>query len=187
MSEIAIHRAGGEAPLVEAEGATVAVAAPLARFSFRGHDAAAVKAAAAFGTVLPTTPLSSSHGEARAALWLGPDEWLLLASDGPEGEIFAAMEKALGETPHALVDISERNVALIVNGPKAAWLLNSQLFLDLDETAFHVGMASRTLFAKAEIVLWRTGKTTFVVECWRSFLPYVAGLLAEAALELDAA
>ncbi|MBA5776878.1 sarcosine oxidase subunit gamma [Stappia sp. F7233] len=187
MSEIAIHQANGAAPVVSARGAKVNLAAPLARFSFRGPEAACVKAGPAFRTGLPTTPLSSSHTQTRAALWLGPDEWLLLAADGSAGQIFGVIEAALGDTPHALVDVSERNTALIVSGPRAAWLLNSQLFLDLDDTVFHVGMATRTLFAKAEIVLWRTGKDQFVIECWRSFLPYVAGLLAEVARELEVA
>ena len=47
--------------------------------------------------------------------------------------------------------------------------------------AFPVGMATRTLYDKAEIVLWRRGETTFHVEVWRSFAPHVAASLAEAA------
>jgi sarcosine oxidase subunit gamma len=51
--------------------------------------------------------------------------------------------------------------------------------LDLDTAAFPVDTAARTLFGKAEIVLWRTGDDTFHVEIWRSFAPYVVGLLTE--------
>ncbi len=42
-------------------------------------------------------------------------------------------------------------------------------------------MATRTIFDKAEIVLWRRAATTFHVEVWRSFAPYLAASLAEAA------
>ena len=52
--------------------------------------------------------------------------------------------------------------------------------LDLDIEAFPEGMCTRTIFGKAEIVLWRTGPVTFRVECGRSFAPYVVGLMAEA-------
>jgi sarcosine oxidase subunit gamma len=41
------------------------------------------------------------------------------------------------------------------------------------------------MFAKAEIVLWRTGKEVFHLEVWRSFAGYVRALLREAADELD--
>jgi len=44
-------------------------------------------------------------------------------------------------------------------------------------------MCTRTLFGKAEIVLWRTTPDTFRIEVWRSFAPYVLGSLAEAARE----
>ena len=50
-----------------------------------------------------------------------------------------------------------------------------------DLKAFPIGMATRTMFDKAEIVLWRRAATTFHVEVWRSFAPYLAGSLAEAA------
>jgi sarcosine oxidase subunit gamma len=84
----------------------------------------------------------------------------------------------------ALVDVSHRNVGFIVEGPRAADLLNAGYPLDLDITAFPVDMCARTLLCKAEIVLWRTAPSTFRLEVWRSFMPYVAGVLREAARDL---
>ena len=55
--------------------------------------------------------------------------------------------------------------------------------LDLDQAAFPVGMCTRTLFGKAEIVLWRKADDAFRVEVWRSFAPYVLGCLGEACRE----
>ena len=69
-------------------------------------------------------------------------------------------------------------------GPEAARLLNAACPLDLDPSAFPVGMCTRTLFAKAEIVLWRTGATAFHVEVWRSFAPYVVGHLTQASSDI---
>ena len=48
---------------------------------------------------------------------------------------------------------------------------------------FPVGMCTRTAFAKADIVLWRTGQSTFHLEVWRSFAAYVSGLHGEIARE----
>ena len=42
-------------------------------------------------------------------------------------------------------------------------------------------MATRTLFDKVEIVLWRRAEATFHVDIWRSFAPFLAASLAEAA------
>ncbi len=186
MADALIHVADSERePVVSLDGLLVEEAAPIARFSFRGDAIAADMARKAFGVSLPNVPLTSNANDGAAALWLGPDEWLLIGG-GEAATMFDRINGQEGYVPHALVDVSERNVALIVSGPRAAWLINSQLFLDLDEGVFPVGMATRTLFAKAEIVLWRTAADRFVIECWRSFLPYVAGLLAEAAKELEA-
>ncbi|GGE78124.1 sarcosine oxidase subunit gamma [Stappia taiwanensis] len=182
MSEAPLYSAAGDTEAVlAAPGLRVSRTRPLARFAFRGDPAAAGKAGAAFGASLPMTPLAANRVSARAALWLGPDEWLLLAADETAAAIAVGMATALADAPHALVDVSERNVALLVEGEGAERLLNTQVFLDLDPAAFPVGMATRTLFAKAEIILWRLGDEAFAVECWRSFAPYIEGLLVEGA------
>jgi sarcosine oxidase, subunit gamma len=46
-----------------------------------------------------------------------------------------------------------------------------------------VGMATRTLLGKAEIVLWRQAVDRFQIDVWRSFAPYVREFLSEAARE----
>ncbi len=160
-----------------ASGAAYRAAAPASRCIFRGGDAAAAMAGAAFGTPLPLRPCSSSQSVNRIALWLGPDEWLLIAPRS-EGELVGSvLAKALAETPHALVDVSDRNSALIVSGQAVEDVLSAGCPLDLDQAAFPVGMCTRTLFAKAEIVLWRTAAMEFRIEVARSFLPYVEGVL----------
>jgi sarcosine oxidase subunit gamma len=42
-------------------------------------------------------------------------------------------------------------------------------------------MCTRTMLAKAEVVLWRTAPTRFRLEVWRSFAAYVSLYLADAA------
>ena len=83
--------------------------------------------------------------------------------------------------PHALVDVSHRQVGIAVAGAKAAAALNAGCPLDLDAATFPPGTCTRTVLAKAEIVLWRTAPTAFRVEAWRSFAEYVWELLATAA------
>ena len=63
----------------------------------------------AFGVAPPTKPLGSAAAGERAALWLGPDEWLLLAEESAAG-LMGDLEAALGGVFHSLVDISHRQV-----------------------------------------------------------------------------
>ena len=98
--------------------------------------------------------------------------------------MWGKMALTLSGKAAALVDVSHRNAGLIVDGPRAAELLCVGCPLDLDLAVFPVGMCTRTLLAKAEIVLWRTAPETFRLEAWRSFMPYVTGLLGEAVRDL---
>ena len=187
MADLRAQRASAFAPFIRAaEAATLSPLPPVARFSFRGRPAAIEVAAGAFGVALPQQACRAATAGERAALWLGPDEWLLLAPEAEGPAIAAAFAEKLAGLPHALVDIGHRNVALEIAGDAAATVLNIGCPLDLDPAAFPVGMCTRTVFGKAEIVLWRTGETRFRLECWRSFAGYVWGLIEEARRELGA-
>lgn len=157
---------------------------PSARWIFRGRAAAIAAAGEAFGAALPQEPCRAATAGERAALWLGPDEWLLLAPEAEGPALAAALARALGAAPHALVEIGHRQVAIEIAGPHAETLLNAGCPLDLHHAAFPIGMCTRTLFAKAEIVLWRQAQDRFRLEVARSFAAYLLGLLAEAGGEL---
>jgi sarcosine oxidase subunit gamma len=159
--------------------------APAARFAFYGGGAARAAAAAHWAPSFSEVACRATVHAERASLWLGPDEYLLMdfAPAAPEQATLEDLERALAGLPHALVDISHRQVALRIRGPEAELILRGACPLDLDGGAFPVGMCTRTVLAKAQIVLWRTREDTFHLEVWRSFAGYVAGVLAEIATE----
>jgi sarcosine oxidase, subunit gamma len=149
------------------------------RWVLRGSEEVRALSETALGVTVPAQACRAGVNGERAALWLGPDEWLLIAPASQSG-LATRLERALAQRPYSLVEVSHRQVALLVHGPQAATLLASGCPLDLDPAAFPVGMCTRTMLAKAEVVLWRTEATAFRVEVWRSFAPYVTQLLAEA-------
>jgi sarcosine oxidase, subunit gamma len=156
-------------------------APPAARFILRGGEGARLACGMAFGAEPPVRLGPAGEGVRRAALWLGPDEWLMIADGADPAPLGDMLESVLDGTAHSLVDVSHRQIGLVVSGSAAARALNSGCPLDLDLKAFPAGMATRTIFDKAEIVLWRRAQTTFHVEVWRSFAPHVAASLVEAA------
>ena len=160
---------------------TLSEAPAAARLILRGAEAVRVACGMAFGVEPPSRLGPAGEGAGRAALWLGPDEWLLIADGADAADIGGVLESVLEGTAHSIVDISHRQIGLIASGPSAARVLNAGCPLDLDPHAFPVGFATRTLFDKIEIVLWRRAEATFHVEVWRSFAPYLVGSLAEAA------
>ncbi len=157
------------------------ILAPAARFILQGGPAARAAAGEAFNVPIPESPCRANSVESRAALWLGPDEHLLLGAAEDRQIIAAGLEAALTGIAHSLVDVSQRQNALQVNGPYAGEILNTGCPLDLDPAEFPPGMCTRTLFGKADIVLWCTGAAEFRIEVWRSFSDYVLEWLQEAA------
>lgn len=147
------------------------------RISLRAPAEALDAVSSALGLTLPTAPKTSGRAGGRSALWLGPDEWLVIDETGAD---LLALLAGVG-VAHSAVDVSHRNVGIIVSGPGAEATLAAGCPQDLSPEVFPVGASSRTVFGKAEIVLLRTEDDTFRVECWRSFSDYVFGLLVEGA------
>jgi sarcosine oxidase, subunit gamma len=152
-----------------------------ARLILRGGDAVRRCAQAAVGVGFSVQACRALTEGERAALWLGPDEWLLIAPEAEGAAVASALEAALAHLPHSLVDVSHRQGAYLLQGPQATTLLAAGCPLDLDESAFPIGMCTRTVLAKAEVVLWRRARQTFQLEVARSFVAYVSRFLAEAA------
>lgn len=158
---------------------------PASRFVLRG--ASQVLAAAADALRLPRDEAAcrAVHSDILAALWLGPDERLLIGPADAAEEMSTLLQRALEGMPNSLVEVSHALTAIELTGARAAAALNIGCPLDLDPASFPVDMCTRTVFAKAQIVLWRMDPERFRVEVARSFAPYVTKILALADREPD--
>ena len=165
-------------------GVTVKGALREARFVLRGGAQLAKAAGAALGIHLAPPACRSVQRDGLAALWLGPDEWLLLIPLEHEASMSETLRAALASLPHALVDVSHRDAAFLVRGPAAAVAINAGCPLDLRLAAFPAGACTRTLLGKAEIVLWRRQPEEFHIQTPRSCATYVRGFLELAARDL---
>ena len=161
-------------------------AGALSRFVVRGDDAAVAGLAAWLGVLPPkhinrAQTIGDDLATHRSVLKLGPDEWLVLAGSASDLQPHGPETSRL-----VLVDISHRNAGLLISGPRVEAVLAAGCPLPLESAAFPIGRATRTLYAKAEIVLWRRAETTFHVEVARSFAPYLVAHLGEA-IDIEAA
>jgi sarcosine oxidase subunit gamma len=163
------------APIIGA-GLRIEVLPPMQRWMVHGAPAAA----RGFGVPLPRQVCRANTEGARAALWLGPEEFLLIA---PQSDP-VALPEADDDADGMLLDVGHRQVALAISGAAAEIVLNAACPLDLNVSAFPVGMCTRTVLGKCGIVLWRTGADRFHLDVARSFAAYAHALLSEAAQEL---
>jgi sarcosine oxidase, subunit gamma len=191
-SSIAQRRSALNLPVAASSDQSAAVKiAPLqaeARWSLRLPERDVGKVTTIAGFQLDQLINRFATHDGRTATRLGPDEWLLLAPEADSEMVARELTAGLNGQHHALVDISHRNIALTVSGSAAAAVLNAGCPLDLHPQHFPVGMATRTLLGKCEILLFRLDSTepTFRIECWRSFATYISAFLTEAAREFHA-
>ncbi|MBY5555398.1 sarcosine oxidase subunit gamma family protein [Rhizobium leguminosarum] len=177
MADVAIRKPALAGRFGGSAAVRLTTAPTASRVALRAPAESLAALSSALGLALPDAPKTSGRAGARSALWIGPDEWLVIDEAG--ADLMATLSGA--GTLHSATDVSHRNVAIIVSGPGAEATLSAGCPQDLSRSSFPIGAASRTIFGKAEIVLFRTEEDTFRVECWRSFSDYVFGLLNEAA------
>lgn len=130
-------------------------------------------------------PLSSntvaSQGD-RRLLWLGPDEWLVVAPEGQEQTIRQALEAGLDGAFGSIVDVSANRTVIRVAGHGSRDLLAHGIPLDLHPRAFATGQCAQTLLAKAQVIVERgDDDATFLLYVRTSFASYVADWLLDAA------
>ncbi len=176
-------------PTTASDGAThVTLAEPDAVWVLRLAETTAREMGEAAGFDL-TAEINAATGLAagevrtdpRLALRLGPDEWWLRTGRGFAADAAARLGTALGNRTHALVDVSDRHVTFEINGPGSEALLATGTAVDLHVTAFPAGRCTRTVFARAEVVLARgPGDERFTLTVNRSFASYVETLLRDA-------
>jgi sarcosine oxidase subunit gamma len=131
--------------------------------------------AAALG--LPMDADTVTGDRDRGALWLGPDEWLIVGAPGTEAAIVAEFDGALGGSHHSVVDVSSNRTVIELRGADRYRLLAGGCGLDLDPAGGWLpGRCAQTLYGRAQVILQEMdGRTRMFVRS--SFAGYVVDRL----------
>jgi|TARA_B110000263_G_scaffold200501_1_gene179749 sarcosine oxidase subunit gamma len=149
-----------------------------------GYDAFLKAVEGALGFSLPLIPNTVSHGAGLTAVWLGPDEWLIITPTDHESSIVASMESALGDMHTSITDQTGGQTIIRISGPSARDLLAKGCTLDLHPTVFGHGRCAQTLVAKAMgTIMYVDDVPTFDLVVRRSFAEYLLSWIQDAALE----
>jgi sarcosine oxidase subunit gamma len=161
---------------------TVSVLPAVARFNLRIAPVDLAQASKALGLTLSDSIGQGATSDGRAGYCLGPDEWLLHAPEPETAQIVASFAAIRATAPHSLTVISDREIAIAVEGDQAEELLSVGCPLNLARMA--PGTAKRTVLDNAQVVLLRDAPDRFRIEVWRSFFVHVHELLEIAKREL---
>jgi sarcosine oxidase subunit gamma len=139
----------------------------------------------ALGMPLPVEPNRVSGDDERAVLWLGPDEWLVLAADGEEHGLEKQLRAAADDDAWlSVVDVSHNYTGLMLAGPAARDVLAKGCPLDLHRLKFRPGDCAQTVLAGVRVLL-RSPQQSEAIELWvrNSFARYTAHWLLDAMAE----
>lgn len=139
----------------------------------------------ASGIELPLLP-NRWHGSERiAAIWLGPDEWLIVAPDGEARGIEQAVREARPVDPWlSLVDVSHSYFCVPLSGSRARDVLAQGCALDLRPEQFAAGDCAQTMLAKAPVLLRALPDADyFELWCRNSYSRYLVMWLLNGALQ----
>lgn len=139
------------------------------------------------GAPLPRQCGGTSASGPHTAVWLGPDEWLVLSQDDATATT-AALREALGGGPGSVVDVSANRTTLELSGPAARQVLEKGCPLDLHPRAFGPGRAVSTTVGPVAVLLWQIDdEPTYRLFPRSSFADYLARWLMDAMSEYRAA
>ena len=127
---------------------------------------------------LPFAPPAANTAitwEGRDVLWLGPDEWLIVAQSEEAMTIARDLDTALTGHHHSVIDVGANRIAFdLTDGLEQ---LSSGCGLDLDPTRWRPGMCAQTLFGQAQVILHQRDERTTRIFVRPSFAGYFTRLL----------
>lgn len=147
---------------------------------------ATIAIAAVLGGPLPTVACTASRFGEFEVLWLGPDEWLVLAPPGWETSLAAALREAIGSCDGAVTDVSAERTALELTGAHVREVLARGCSIDLHPKVKPIGSCVQTLLARTGVVIvvHDDSASDFLVLVRASFADYLASWLIDACTEV---
>lgn len=149
--------------------------------SLRGSlaDAAFQDAAAsALGLPLPAKPCTLTRSGDVKALWLSPDEWMIVCPRARLAPLVRGLGQALGGIRSQVVDNSGGYTEIVVQGRNAADVISHASVYDLHRLG--AGRVVGTTFGTSAVYMYREGDGV-VLLVRRSFADYVWRFLVRAA------
>jgi sarcosine oxidase subunit gamma len=136
--------------------------------------------ASSLGFALPLVPNTTTSSDDRRALWLGPDEWLVVDPDARQETLEQALRNGLDGAFGSIVDVSANRTVLEIRGTRARELLAHAIPIDLDARSFGPNCCAQSLLAKAQVIIEWRDESAFHLYPRTSFARYVADWLLDA-------
>ncbi|MFK7942999.1 MAG: sarcosine oxidase subunit gamma [Paracoccaceae bacterium] len=154
------------------------------QLTLRGDLGAGAMGAAvdkAVGLGMPPV-LGVVHDGAARAVWMSPDELLLVNGAGGVTDPLVRVGEQLVEAHHMALDVSDARSLLRLTGPLVGEVLAKGVPCDCSDRGFPAGTARRTHLAGLAVGIWRLDAETWELVCFRSYAHHLVAWLRQAAV-----
>jgi sarcosine oxidase, subunit gamma len=135
----------------------------------------------AIAVVPPAAPNTVARGRTHDALWLGPDEWLLVSHEPRPPALAEGLQRSLERQFASAVDVSSSYAVLELSGDLGRDVLQKGCPLDLHPRRFAAGQCAQSHYFKAGILLRPLGSDAYQVFFARSYADYAVRIMLAAA------
>jgi sarcosine oxidase, subunit gamma len=131
---------------------------------------------------LPRTPNTfAAIPERQKVLWLGPDEWLVMTSEGREAAVAQALRQASGDGFVTVVELGSGQTVIELSGARAREVIAKGCPLDLHPRRFGPGRCAQSRLARTGVTIAQVDPApTFELIVRRSFADYLWQWLQDA-------
>ncbi len=122
----------------------------------------------------PTRANTVREAGDRRILWLGPNEWLIVAPDGEASALVTALRQGFSGRHASVVDVSETRTIVTLAGPRSRELLARGISLDLHPRVFPTGQCAETGMSRCNVLLHLVDeRPSFDLYVLKSFADYL--------------
>ncbi len=143
----------------------------------------------ALGFSLPLEANTATKKGKNSALWMGPDEWLIVTAPDTGNKILSSLQDKLAGQHVAIFDVSDSRTTIELSGTNAREVLMKGCGIDFHPRAFGPGQVVQSTLALAHVMIHqtaqhkKTGTPTYQLYVHRSFAQYMWAWLEDAASE----
>lgn len=120
-------------------------------------------------------------GDTRA-VWMSPDELLLICAKDAAADAVVRADKALARSHHLALDVSDTRAVLRLTGALVGEVLAKGVPCDCSDKGFPVGRARRTHLGGLAVGIWRLDAESWEIVCFRSYAHHLRAWLEQAAV-----
>jgi sarcosine oxidase, subunit gamma len=138
-------------------------------------------AKSALGFDLPKAPRTSNRWGDVKALWLSPDQWLILCARDNAPALLEKLNTALGKIQSLAVDVSDMRAIIRLEGDGVRETLMKGCSLDLLSDDYTPGTVRRVRFAEIAALIHVVEENMIDLYVFRSYADYAWEFLLKAA------